>query len=160
MTQVKALLLQPRTLPAVIRLQAIRRMRDMIIPTGALVAVVDGEKLAMFRNTGHETIVLSPAPAPKVEPAISGSGGHQSSAANPDNETQAEDGFAAGVAAVLNRQALAGAFEALVVIAAPKTLGELRKQWRKPLEGKLVAEIAKDLTGRTPEQIAAAISRA
>jgi len=56
--------------------------------------------------------------------------------------------------------ALAGAFEALVVIAAPRTLGEPRKQWRKPLEGKLVAEIARDLTGRTPERIAAAISRA
>src|SRR3990167_1272329 len=104
MTQVKAPSPRPRTLPVLGRLQAIRRMRDMIIPTGALVAVVDGEKLAMFHNTGHETIVLTPAPTPKVEPAISGSGGHQSSAANPDNETQAEDGFASGVAAMLNRQ--------------------------------------------------------
>ena len=132
----------------------------MIIPTGALVAVVDGERLAMFHNTGHETIVLTPAPTPKVEPAISGSGGHQSSAANPDNETQAEDGFAAGVAAMLNRQATAGAFEALVVIAAPRALGELRKHWGKALRARLTAEIAKELTGRTPEQIAAAISHA
>lgn len=132
----------------------------MIIPTGALVAVVDGEKLVMFHNTGHEAIKLAPSPAPKVEHAISGSGGHQSSAANPDNETQAEDGFAAGVAAMLNKQALAGAFEALVVVAAPKTLGELRKHWHKALQAKLVGEIAKDLTGRTPDQIAATIHAA
>ncbi|MDO9222850.1 MAG: host attachment protein [Caulobacter sp.] len=132
----------------------------MMIPTGALVAVVDGEKLAMFHNTGHETIVLAPAPLPKLEHAISGSGGHQSSSANPDNDTQAEDGFAGGVAAMLNRQALAGQFEALVVIAAPKTLGELRKHWHKALQAKLVGEIAKDLTGQTPAHIAAAITHA
>src|SRR3990167_8709867 len=131
MTQVKAPPPRPRTLPATGRLQAIRRMRDMIIPTGALVAVVDGERLAMFHNTGHETIVLTPAPTPKVEHAISGSGGHQSSAANPDNETQAEAGFGPGVAGLRTRRAPARAFEALVVIAAPRALGELRKHWGK-----------------------------
>jgi len=132
----------------------------MIIPTGALVAVVDGEKLAMFHNTGRETIALSALPAPAVDHAIGGSGGHQSSSANPDNSGQAEDGFAAGVAAMLNKQALAGAFEALVVIAAPRTLGELRKHWHKALQAKLVGEIAKDLTGQSPAHIATAIAHA
>lgn len=132
----------------------------MMIPPGALVAVVDGEKLAMFRNTAHEGVVLAAVPTPAVAEAGAASLGHHSSSANPDKATQAEDGFAAGVAAVLNGQALAGKLDALVVVAAPKTLGELRKHWHKALEAKLVGEIAKDLTGQSAEQVAAAIAKA
>ena len=50
--------------------------------------------------------------------------------------------------------------EELLVIAAPKTLGELRKHWHKDLESKLAGEIAKDLTGHSSDQIAAAIEKA
>ncbi len=132
----------------------------MILPNGALVAVVDGEKLVMFKNTGHGEPQLSAYEAPAVESSGSGSGGHASSSANPDNDTQAEDGFAAGVAAALNKLAFTGAVTDVVVIAAPKTLGELRKHWHKQLEAKLVGEIAKDLTGQSADQIAAAIAKA
>lgn len=132
----------------------------MILPKGALVAVVDGEKLVMFKNTGDHEPQLSALPAPTVEESHSGSGGHASSSANPDDSTKAEDGFAAGVAAMLNAQALSGAFDDLVVIAAPKTLGELRKHWGKPLQAKLVGEIAKDLTGQSADQITKAIDNA
>lgn len=132
----------------------------MIIPTGATVAVVDGEKLVMFRNTGRDGVALTALPQPEIDGVGAASPGHRSSAANPDNDTQAEDGFAGGVAAMLNKQALEGAFDQLLVIAAPRTLGELRKHWHKALEGKLIGEIAKDLTGRTPDQIASAITHA
>jgi protein required for attachment to host cells len=47
-----------------------------------------------------------------------------------------------------------------MVVAAPKTLGQLRKHWHKALEEKLVGEIPKDLTGRPPEAVAEAISKA
>ncbi|WP_296168237.1 host attachment protein, partial [uncultured Brevundimonas sp.] len=83
-----------------------------------------------------------------------------SSAANPDNDTQAEDGFAFGVAELLNKKALNGQFDHLVVIAAPKTLGALRKNWHKELESRLTGEIAKDLTNQTTDQIADAIAKA
>ena len=132
----------------------------MILPKGALVAVVDGEKLVMFKNTGDHAPELSALPTPTIGDGGSGSGGHQSSSANPDDSTKAEDGFAAGVAATLNSQALTGAFDALLVIAAPKTLGELRKHWHKALEAKLVGEIAKDLTGQSTDHIATAIAAA
>ena len=131
----------------------------MNLPTGATVAVVDGEKLAMFHNTGHETVALTALEVPDIMPGTA-SRGHQSSAANPDNDTQAEDGFAGGVAALLNRQALEGRFDSLLVIAAPRTLGELRKHWHKALQAKLIGEIAKDLTGQTTDHIAAAIAHA
>ncbi len=132
----------------------------MILPNGALVAVVDGEQLVLFRNTGHADIALTAMEAPEIPERASGASAHRSSAANPDNDTQAEDGYAVAVAELLNSWSLAGKFEALLVIAAPRTLGELRKHWHKTLQGKLVGEINKDLTGRTTEEITAAIGRA
>lgn len=132
----------------------------MILPKGATVAVVDGEKLVMFKNTGEHEPQLTALPAEAIDGAGSGSKGHQSSSANPDESTRAEDGYAAGVAAMLNERALSGAFDHLLVIAAPKTLGELRKHWGKPLQAKLVGEIAKDLTGQSADQIVTAIDKA
>lgn len=132
----------------------------MNLPSGTMVAVVDGEKLVLFKNTGHATVELTPEPVPSIETRASGSTGHRSSEANPDNDTQAEDGFATGVADVLNKWALAGKFDDLLVIAAPRTLGELRRHWHRTLLAKLVGEIAKDLTGHSPDQIATAIHKA
>lgn len=132
----------------------------MKLPLGALVAVVDGENLSLFRNTGTNAPELAALPSPSISSKASGSAGHRSSSANPDNDTQAEDGFIVGVAALLNQKALSGSLEHLVVIAAPRALGELRKHWHKSLEGKLVGEIAKDLTHQNPAEIAAVIAKA
>jgi len=132
----------------------------MILSAGTLVAVVDGEKVALFHNTGHQGVVLSPWPTPAIADRASGAAGRTSSGANPDNDTQAEDGFAMGVADVLNRLVLDHKVEGLLVIAAPKTLGQLRKGWHKETAARVVGEIAKDLTGHSPDQIAAAIEKA
>jgi protein required for attachment to host cells len=132
----------------------------MKLPKGTLVAVVDGEKLALFENTGQQDIKLTARPTPTIEDRASGAAGRISSEANPDNDTQAEDGFAMGVADVLNKWVLSNKVDNLLVIAAPKTLGQLRKGWHKATEGKLVGEIAKDLTGHSTDDIAAAIEKA
>ncbi|MGV8929671.1 MAG: host attachment family protein [Brevundimonas sp.] len=132
----------------------------MIISTGTLVAVVDGEKLALYKNTGHQTVELSPLPTPVIAERASGAAGRTSSEANPDNDTQAEDGFALGVTEVINKWVLTNKVEHLLVIAAPKTMGQLRKGWHKETAALVVGEITKDLTGHTTEQIAAAIEKA
>ena len=132
----------------------------MIISPGTLVAVVDGEKLALFENTGHQTIVLSARPTPAIVERASGAAGRISSEANPDNDTQAEDGFAMGVADVLNNWVLTNKVEHLLVIAEPKTMGQLRKGWHKETVARVVGEISKDLTGHSVDQIAAAIQKA
>ena len=132
----------------------------MKLPKGALVAVVDGEKLALFENTGQQEVQLTARPTPEIAERASGAAGRISSEANPDNDTQAEDGFAMGVADVLNKWVLTNKVEHLFVIAAPKTLGQLRKGWHKETEGRLVGEMAKDLTGHSTDQIAAAIDKA
>ncbi|RZJ32392.1 MAG: host cell attachment protein, partial [Brevundimonas sp.] len=132
----------------------------MKLPKGALVAVVDGEKLALFENTGQQDVALTAKPVPEIAERASGAAGRISSEANPDNDTQAEDGFAMGVAEVLNKWVLNNKVEHLLVIAAPKTLGQLRKGWHKETTARLVGEIAKDLTGHSTDEIAAAIEKA
>jgi protein required for attachment to host cells len=97
---------------------------------------------------------------PRVAERASGGTGHTSSSANPDNDTQAEDGFAIGVTGVLNRMVLDHKVEALLIIAAPRTMGQLRKGWHKETAARVVGEISRDLTGHSPDQIAAAIQKA
>ena len=134
----------------------------MILPNSATVAVADGETLKLFRNGAHDgALSLSAIAAPELDGGNAGSGGrHRSSAGNPDDKTQAEDGFAAASAAWLNRQVLDGKINALMVIAAPRTLGELRRHYHKQLQAVLVGELAKDLVGRPVAEIEAAVAAA
>ena len=71
-----------------------------------------------------------------------------------------EEGFASDIADLLNRQVLNGEIAELVIIAAPRTLGELRKHYHKALSARLMAEIAKDLTGHGIQDIERAIAAA
>ena len=127
----------------------------MIVKTGTLVAVTDGETLRLFRNKGHEPrIDLVELREPVLHAANTGSGGrHRSSTANPDDSRLREDDFAAGVAEYLNREALAEAFEHVVVVADPRTLGELRKHVEPSLKAKLAGELGKDLVKHSVEAI-------
>jgi protein required for attachment to host cells len=134
----------------------------MLLPTGATVAVADGEKLALFRNTGDETHPkLTALPSPDIATDNKGTGGrHHSSSANPGESQQSEDDFAGGIADMLNSRVLNGTIKQLVVIAAPRTLGELRKRYHKSLSAILLTEIAKDLTGHAIPDIEASIAAA
>lgn len=134
----------------------------MLLPRNAIVAVADGEKLVLFRNGGDETAPkLTSLPVPDVSSENKGSGlGHHSSAANPDDSQLEEDSFAAGTAALLNKQVLDGKISDLVIIAAPRSLGELRKHYHKKLEDVLLREIPKDLTGHATPEIEKAIMAA
>ena len=133
----------------------------MNLPTNALVAVVDGENLRLFKNTGQATdIQLKGVENPALEERVSGSAGRTSSEANPDNDTQAEDGHAMSVAEALNTWALKNKFDKLVVIAAPKTMGELRKHWHKEVQASIIGEITKTLTNASTDDIIKSIEAA
>lgn len=134
----------------------------MELPKNTLVVVADGEKLSLFRNGGSGAAAeLTALPAIEVDDHNMGSGSrHPSSAANPDDSQQNEDSFAAGVADYLNKQAMSGKVEHVVIIAAPRTLGELRKHYHTTLTAALIGEIAKDLTGHTTADIEKALSAA
>lgn len=134
----------------------------MKIPKGAIIAVADGEILNLYRNDGDESEPsLSALPRVAISTDNKGSGGrHHSSSANPSDSQQDEDRFAAGTAAMLNKEALDGKMEAVIIIAAPRTLGELRKHYHKALSAMLVGEIAKDLTGHSIADVEKTISAA
>lgn len=144
----------------------------MQIPQDAYVLVMDGEKLLLLKNEG--TVV-----APKLETArhreqesapthVQGTdrpgqtqsrvGAVRSGYKQTDFHQQDEDRFAVDAAAMLEREVRGGHIESLIVVAAPRTLGVLRKHFPPEVSRRIVGEIAKDFAGRPTEEIAAAIA--
>jgi len=64
-----------------------------------------------------------------------------------------EDRFAAQTAEMLRERALNNDFETLIIVAPPRTLGELRKHYHQEVSARLAGELAKDLTGHAIPQI-------
>lgn len=131
----------------------------MLVPNGTIVAVADGEKLNLYRNAGDERdLRLADLPVGEIETRNKSAGvRHISSAANPDESRIEEDSFAAGVASLLNEKVLSNTTDKVVIVAAPRTLGELRKHYHKELEAALLVEISKDLTGHSVPEIEKAL---
>ena len=131
----------------------------MMIPKGTTVAVADGEKLNLFRNAGDEAVLRLVAVSHSDIASDPGtSTGRQSSAANPDHGQAGEDQFSAGIVQHLNQQALSGKVDNVVIIAAPRALGEMRKHYHKALSAILLDEIAKDLTGHSLADVEKAVN--
>jgi protein required for attachment to host cells len=61
--------------------------------------------------------------------------------------------FAQGLAKVLDQAAVAGSFTRLVLVAPPRTLGDLRAALAPRTQALVVGEIDKDLTHERPDQI-------
>lgn len=68
-----------------------------------------------------------------------------------------EDRFAAEVADLLKTRALKNDFESLIIVAPPKTLGEMRKHYHKEVSQRLTGELDKDLTGHPVADIEKAL---
>ncbi|QKC79685.1 host attachment protein [Mesorhizobium erdmanii] len=134
----------------------------MILNNHTLVAVTDGESLRLFHTKGHEPqLELFEVEGPVLEIAHAGSGGrHRSSSANPDQSRLDEDDFAASIARYLNREAHNETWQHVLVIADPRTLGEMRKHYQASLSAKLVGEISKDYVKHSVEAIKVAVSTA
>ena len=130
----------------------------MLLPHGAVVAVVDGEKLELYRNIGNEAAAeLSRMDAPKLDEHNKGSGArHITSSANPGH-LLGEDAHAAAVVGWLNQGATKGEIKHLVVVAPPRTLGEMRRHYDKQLEATLVGEVHKELIGRAGSDVLEAL---
>ncbi|MCW1383350.1 host attachment protein [Novosphingobium sp. KCTC 2891] len=132
----------------------------MLLPHGAVIALVDGENWTLLRNAGNEaTPDLAELPTPHIdEHNHSGSGGrHGPTASNPSPRQMHEDAHAGAVAEWLNQQVIGHKIEHLVVIAPPRTLGELRHHYAKQVSQVLLGEVAKDLIGRKPDEVLAAL---
>jgi len=130
----------------------------MLLPHGAVVAVVDGEKFELYRNTGNEAAAeLLRMDAPTLDKHNKGSGArHITSSANPGH-LLGEDAHAAAVVGWLNQGAAKGQIKHLVVVAPPRTLGEMRRHYDKQLEAILLGEAHKELIGRSGSDVLAAL---
>jgi protein required for attachment to host cells len=71
-----------------------------------------------------------------------------------------EDRFAADAAELLKKRALSNDYDSLIVVAPPKTLGELRKHYHKEVSDRLTGELSKDLTGHPIPDIEQALLNA
>ncbi|HYI05930.1 MAG TPA: host attachment family protein [Reyranella sp.] len=146
----------------------IHKENEMQVPHNSFIVVADGKKMLFFRNEGD-------AEFPKLEverkreqenPAdreqktdrpgrtFDASGGAGRSAyQETDFHQLEEDRFAAETADLLRKRAIRNDFESLIIVAPPRTLGELRKHYHKEVEKRLAGEIAKDLTGHPVAEI-------
>lgn len=150
----------------------------MRLPHNSFVLVADGRKMLLLCNEGdadrphlvvqrkqihenpadHEQKSDNAGQAASVRMGQSGQFAPGSGSMDEADFHQIEeDRFAAEVAGMLNRQALANGFETLVIAAPPHTLGELRKHLHKETQSRLTAEIPKDLTGHTVPDILIAL---
>ena len=144
----------------------------MPLANNALVLVTDGRKTLFFRNEGDENQIdlrtegvderedakdremKSDAPG-----AIGQGGGYSGRVAydETDFHQQEEDRWAHAAAEAVNKRVLSNDFQHLVVVAPPKTLGELRKKLHKEAERRVVCEIPKEMTRRSIPDIEALI---
>ena len=134
----------------------------MPLANNALVLVTDGRKTLFFRNHGDVNQIDLRTEAHDERQDASDSemktdlAGAQGSSAGPghnsyeetDYHQLEEDRWAKSAAEDVNKRALAQDFDALAIIAPPKTLGELRKQLHKEAARRVVCEIPKEMTGR------------
>jgi protein required for attachment to host cells len=143
----------------------------MKIAHGTLVMAIDGSKMLLFRNDGDEKyVVLDTLSHDQIEDPAShdigsdapgrsfASEGNRRSAYSETNwHDQAEERFAIAGAHRLE-SVLQSEKGDVVVLAAPRTLGQLRKHWGRETKARLIGEIAKDMVHHEWDDIARAIA--
>lgn len=136
----------------------------MKLPHKAHVAIVDGENFIIMRNHGQGfDVQLRDATRPDLDATNFSAGVKQQDTRGQDKGTSTQlDELAHGAAAAewLNAQALSGRIDDLLIIADPKTLGEMRRHLHGELVKKIVGEIAKTMTNEPADRIAQAIEGA
>jgi protein required for attachment to host cells len=130
----------------------------MLLPHGAVIALIDGHNFELYRNAGNEAEPeLAALPAPKLDSHNHSGGSHRSSTGNHADSLVDDDAHAIAAVTWLNAQVLGHKISDLVVVAPPRTLGELRKHYHRLTERALRKEVNKDLVGKPPETILASL---
>jgi protein required for attachment to host cells len=134
---------------------------------GTWVVVADGEKFLLLRNNmdteftdlrviGKDEIDNPPAHAQSSDRAgrmrDNGPGG-KSALQQTDWHEAEKERFAQKLAERLEAWAAEGRYSAIVVIADPRSLGDMRAAYGNKLKSRLVAEISKDLTNMPVDEI-------
>lgn len=134
---------------------------------GAWVFVGDGQKALFLINDGDEKFpnlrrlaVEEHKDPPSREQgtdapgrAYSSVGNIRSAVGQTDWHELEKERFAVSIADRINKAAQSAAFPELLIVAPPKILGDLRREFTKETESKIVAEIPKDFTNHTIAEI-------
>lgn len=130
----------------------------MLLPHGAVIALIDGARFELFRNAGTEAAPqLAALEPPRLDSHNHSGGSHRSSTGNHADALVREDAHALAAADWLNSKVLDHTIKDLVLIAPPRTLGELRKHLHKQTVQAIGKEINKDLAGRPVTEVMAAL---
>ncbi len=138
------------------------------------VAVADGGKALLLRNDGTELkpdlVVLSAAELANPPAREQGSDkpgrmadrgpNQRSSVEETDYHRFAKERFAADLGERLTRAAETGAYDALVLVAPPRVLGDLRRALGAQASARIRAEIDRDLTHHPVPEIEAQLVQA
>jgi protein required for attachment to host cells len=127
------------------------------IPNGALVVVADGAGARFFRNAGHDN-KISLTTDGELKPANLLDEGASRPSESSDKEAD-EATFAKQLANELYRRAHGGDFAALVLVADPQTLGQIRPTLHKEVKDRLIYEIGKTFTNASITDIQKALAR-
>jgi protein required for attachment to host cells len=141
--------------------------QGMQVPHNSFVLVADGKKMLFFRNEGdgefpkleierkeeQENPATQDQKTDESGASAASYGSNRHAYSETDFHQLEEDRFAAEAAAMLKQRALRNEYDSLIIVAPPRTLGELRKHYHKEVEKRLAAEIAKDLTGHPVTEI-------
>ncbi|KHA51734.1 host attachment family protein [Sulfitobacter geojensis] len=137
------------------------------LKNGTWVIIADGEKalflenqtdgedpfLEVFREEEQENPPNRDQAANRRGRFNDGPSVHRSAVDDTDWHQLAKDRFAGELADILYQKAHAGAFEQIVLVAPPGTLGELRHQMHQEVSNKVIGEIDKTLTNHALDDI-------
>ncbi|GAA4045590.1 baeRF12 domain-containing protein [Parerythrobacter jejuensis] len=135
----------------------------MKCPHNAHVAIVDGERFILMQNTGKPfEPKLTVIEEPVLDPSNFSAGvRHQDDVGQKLGRTQLDElAHGAAVAEWLNGKAIEGDLEDILIVADPKSLGEMRNHYHAELERRLIGELDKTVTSESLEQIAKIIANA
>ncbi|MGB7420235.1 MAG: host attachment protein [Erythrobacter sp.] len=149
-----------RNNPSACALAQSKEKNPMKLPQNAHVAVVDGETFLLFRNEGALfEPKLKKEDSPKLDVTnFSAAVRKQDDVGQNLGRTDLDElGHAAAATEWLNARAVANDLHDVLIIADPKSLGEMRRHYHSELEKRVVGEIDKTLTGQPVDKIEQAI---
>jgi len=149
-------------------------MTDVRIRSGALVLTADGNRARLLRNKGtalhvelatelelrQENPPTREQGTDKPGRAPGADGVSRGAIEQTDWHRIAEERFVADIAGRLYQMAHARTFDDLIVVAPPKVLGNLRAAFHPEVTARVLAEVAKDLSGLAPVEVARLLSHA
>jgi len=144
-------------------------MADLKLKAGTWVVVCDGRKAVVFDNIGDpdypdlRIIEAETREAPRTSEMGTDAPGrvHQrfgearSSVEQTDWHDRDEEAFLKELAVRLDKAVAGGETTGLVIVAAPRALGMIRKAYTHAIREALVAEIDKDYTNVPPDEVEA-----